>query len=195
MCVDAVAQPNGLLFHNSHFQDTTGCFYGSLRHSLIYLKGRLHSCNFLPFTPANCGAELKGEAETFGPKPSVSLLFSAQTSCHRSMRKKEISIVRTSCVEHSTSMLMCNKWEFLCTQQLFSTNLKLLFLEQLSKTLQKVAQWDRQKWSLTCGVVNVCSVLWCRILRRWGAPLKRKGDETRTTTEPTTERRQDHASL
>lgn len=27
MCVKAVAQPNGLLFRNSHFQDTMGCCY------------------------------------------------------------------------------------------------------------------------------------------------------------------------
>lgn len=37
-------------------------------------------------------------------------------------------------------------------------------------------------------------VLWCRILQEEGDTLKRKRDET-WTTEPTTEGRQDHASL
>lgn len=27
MCVEAVAQPNGILFHNSHFQDIMVCSY------------------------------------------------------------------------------------------------------------------------------------------------------------------------
>lgn len=40
MCVEVVAQPNELLFHNSHFKDIMICFYPLLTSLLELLGGQ-----------------------------------------------------------------------------------------------------------------------------------------------------------
>lgn len=43
MCVKAVAQPNGLLFHHSYFQDTMVCFYWLITSLLEVVVVVLHT--------------------------------------------------------------------------------------------------------------------------------------------------------
>lgn len=58
MCVKVVAQPNGFLFHNSHFQDTMVCFYHLITSLTELLEGvAAHSCSVLPFTQASCSVQ------------------------------------------------------------------------------------------------------------------------------------------
>ena len=179
MCVKAVAQPNGLLFRNSHFQDTMGCCY-----TLI----------------------------TSLPEPLKRQAVQSQlVLCTNMISYKESGTAsparRTPCVQVKVELGAYAVEQYgritLCTQQGFGTgNLQLLFLEQIKKVHKKKKKKKKKRGSvgltetifdMWCGKC-LALVLWCRILQEEGDTLKRKRDET-WTTEPTTEGRQDHASL
>lgn len=84
----------------------------------------------------------------------------------------------------------------LCTQRLLRTdNFQLLFLE---KTEENKPESGFQ------GLTKIISDMWCgqclffalvQDITEEGDTLTRKGDETWTTTKPTTDGRQDHTSL
>ena len=114
MCVKAVAQPNGLLFRNSHFQDTMGCCYTLITSLPEPLKRQAVQSQLVLCTNM------------------ISYKESGTASPAR----------RTPCVQVKVELGAYAVEQYgritLCTQQGFGTgNLQLLFLEQIKKVHKK----------------------------------------------------------
>lgn len=140
MCVKAVAQPNGLLFRNSHFQDTMGCCYTLITSLPQPLKRTgcavttcfMHKHNFL-----------ERIRNSFSCKKNTMRASQSRTRCIRCWAISENYSVYPTMVWHRGT----------CSSRSSSKSRKYTH----THTKKKAALWDWQKQSLTCGAVNVCS--------------------------------------
>lgn len=178
MCVKAVAQPNGLLFRNSHFQDTMGCCYTLITSLPQPLKRTgcavttcfMHKHHFL-----------ERIRNSFSCKKNTMRASRSRTRCIRCWAISENYSVYPTMVWHRGT----------CSSRSSSKS-------------RKYTHAHTKKKSGSVGLTETIFDMWCGkcllrcfgagYYRRRGDTLKRKRDET-WTTEPTTEGRQDHASL
>lgn len=140
MCVKAVAQPNGLLFRNSHFQDTMGCCYTLITSLPQPLKRTgcavttcfMHKHHFL-----------ERIRNSFSCKKNTMCASRSRTRCIRCCAISEDYSVYPTMVWHRELAALVPR----ANQESTHTHTQK----------KKAALWDWQKQSLTCGAVNVCS--------------------------------------